>query len=114
VKAEQGSCKTQMRPTKRAADRASPCGYGAALLALVLVDEGVLLVRPAANANRWALALEHDWMKQTLYHLDFLTVVSPFYGLCEIFGEKAAIFGALTLFLLPYMAVKQNWRKCSF
>jgi hypothetical protein len=40
-------------PTKRAADRASPCGYGAALLAIVLVSKGVLPVRPAANANRW-------------------------------------------------------------
>jgi hypothetical protein len=81
---------------------------------LFLLSKRISSCPPAANANRWALALEHDWMKQTLYHLDFLTVVSPFYGLCEIFGEKAAIFGALTLFLLPYMAVKQNWRKCSF
>jgi hypothetical protein len=38
----------------RAADRASPCGYGAGLLAMVMVCDGVLPVRPAANASRWA------------------------------------------------------------
>jgi hypothetical protein len=37
----------------RAADRASPCRYGAGLLAIALVCDGVLPVRPAANANRW-------------------------------------------------------------
>jgi hypothetical protein len=37
----------------RVADRASPCGYGAGLLAMVVVGDGVLLVRPAANANRY-------------------------------------------------------------
>jgi hypothetical protein len=40
--------------TKRAADRASPWWYGAGLLAMVMVCGGVLPVRPAANANRWA------------------------------------------------------------
>jgi hypothetical protein len=38
----------------RAADRASPWWYGVGLLAMVLVCSGVLPVRPAANANRWA------------------------------------------------------------
>jgi hypothetical protein len=38
----------------RAADRASPWWYGAGLLAIALVCGGVLLVRPAANASRWA------------------------------------------------------------
>jgi hypothetical protein len=42
----------------RAADRASPCGYGAGLLAMVVVCGGVLPVRPAANASRWALRLK--------------------------------------------------------
>jgi hypothetical protein len=42
-------------PTKRAADRASPWWYGAGLLAMALVCDGVLPVRPAANADRWAL-----------------------------------------------------------
>lgn len=35
----------------RAADRASPCGYEAGLLAMVLVCGGVSPVRPAANAT---------------------------------------------------------------
>jgi peroxiredoxin len=39
----------------RAADRASPWWYGAGLLAMALVCDGVSPVRPAANANRWAL-----------------------------------------------------------
>jgi hypothetical protein len=45
-------------PTMRAADRASPWWYGAGLLAMVLVGDGVLPVRPAANANRWSLVLK--------------------------------------------------------
>jgi hypothetical protein len=47
-------------PTQRAADRASPWWYGAGWLAMVLVGGGVLLVRPAANANRWAAPTKDD------------------------------------------------------
>jgi hypothetical protein len=50
----------------RAADRASPWWYGAGLLAMVLVCGGVLLVRPAANANRWVLASKINYGKNSL------------------------------------------------
>lgn len=40
--------------TLAVADRASPWWYGAALLAIALVCEGVLPVRPAAKPGRYA------------------------------------------------------------
>jgi hypothetical protein len=51
----------------RAADRASPWWYGAGLLAMALVCDGVLFVRPAANASRWALrsatqSFHQEWL----------------------------------------------------
>jgi hypothetical protein len=42
-----------------------------------------------------------------------LTVVSPFYGLCEIFEKMTAIYGVLTFQKQPYMVLKQNWRNYS-
>jgi hypothetical protein len=38
------------------------------------------------------------------------TVVSPFYGLCEIFEKMTAIYGVLIFQKQPYMVLKQNWR----
>jgi hypothetical protein len=41
------------------------------------------------------------------------TVVSPFYGLCEIFEKMTAIYGVLIFQKQPYMVLKQNWRNYS-
>jgi hypothetical protein len=40
-------------------------------------------------------------------------VVSPFYGLCEIFWKATTIYGVLRFQKPPNMAFKQNWRKSS-
>jgi hypothetical protein len=41
------------------------------------------------------------------------SVVSPFYGLCEIFEKMTAIYGVLIFQKQPYMVLKQNWRNYS-
>jgi hypothetical protein len=43
----------------------------------------------------------------------FVIVVSPFYGLCEIFEKMTAIYGVLIFQKPPYMVIKQNWRNYS-
>jgi hypothetical protein len=42
-----------------------------------------------------------------------ITVVSPFYGLCEIFGKMSTIFRFLIRRETPHMVVNLNWRKYS-
>jgi hypothetical protein len=42
------------------------------------------------------------------------SVVSPFYGLCEIFEKMTAIYGVLIFQKQPYMVLKQNWRNYSY
>jgi hypothetical protein len=67
------------------------------------------LLDPIVNLQNIALHYLRDGCRLEKYD----TVVSPFYGLCEIFWKATTIYGVLRFQKPPNMAFKQNWRKSS-
>jgi hypothetical protein len=59
------------------------------------------------------LAKTATYLLRRVRNISYLTVVSPFYGLCEIFEKMTAIYGVLIFQKQPYMVLKQNWRNYS-
>jgi hypothetical protein len=72
-----------------------------------LPPNGLLVVRPICSPSTH----EAKWYgNQIISWFDIQTVVSPFYGLCEIFEKMTDIYGVLIFQKQPYMVLKQNWR----